>query len=42
MVARLKIGAGCDRLQLLPLLVGSGEKFLEVGPGLGVRWLASP
>ena len=22
--------------------MGSGEKFLEVGPGLDVRWLASP
>ena len=22
--------------------MGGGEKFLEVGPGLDVRWLASP
>ena len=42
MVARLENGTGCGRLQLPTLLVGSGEKFLEVCPGLDVRWLASP
>ena len=40
-VTQLENGAGCGRLQLLPLLVCSGENFLEVGPGLDVRWLAS-
>ena len=40
-VTQLENGAGCGRLQLLTLLVGSGENFLEVGPGLDVRWLAS-
>ena len=41
-VSRLENGAGCGRLQLTPFLVGRGEKFLEVGPGLDVRWLALP
>ena len=41
-VARLENGAGCGRLKLPPLLVDSGEKFLEVGPGLDTRWLALP
>ena len=41
-VARLENGTGCGRLRLTPFLVGRGEKFLEVGPGLDVRWLASP
>ena len=41
-VARLENGAGCDRLRLTPFLMGRGEKFLEAGPGLDVRWLASP
>ena len=41
-VYRLENGTGCGRLRLPPFLVGSGEKFLEVGPGLDVRWLASP
>ena len=41
-VARLENGAGCGRLQLTPFLVGRGEKFLGVGPGLDVCWLASP
>ena len=41
-VAQLENGAGCGRLQLMPFLVGRGEKFLEVGPGLDVCWLASP
>ena len=35
-------GTSCGRLQLPPFLVGSGKKFLEVGPCLDVRWLASP
>ena len=42
MVARLENGAGCGCLQLPPFLVGSGETFLEVCPGIDVRWLASP
>ena len=41
-VARLENGAGCGRLRLTPFLVGRGETFLEVGPGLDVHWLASP
>ena len=41
-VARLENGAGCVHLRLTPFLVGRGEKFLELGPGLDVRWLASP
>ena len=41
-VARLENGAGCGCLRLTPFLVGCGEKFLEVGPGLDVRWLALP
>ena len=41
-VARPENGAGYGCLQLTPFLVGRGEKFLEVGPGLDVRWLASP
>ena len=41
-VARPENGAGCGRLQLTPFLVGRGKKFIEVGPGLDVRWLASP
>ena len=41
-VAQLENGAGCCRLQFTPLLVGRGEKFLEVGPGLDVLWLALP
>ena len=41
-VARLENGAGCGRLRLTPLLVGRGEKFLELGPGLDAHWLASP
>ena len=41
-VARLENGAGCGCLQLTPFLVGRGEKFLEVGPGLDVCWLVSP
>ena len=41
-VARLENGAGCDRLVLMPFLVGRGEKFLEVGQGLDGRWLALP
>ena len=42
MVAQQENGTGCSGLQLLPFLVGSGEKFLEVCPGLDVHWLASP
>ena len=42
MVGRLKNGTGCGCLRLLPLLVVSGEKFLEECLGLDVRWLASP
>ena len=41
-VARLENGAGFGRLRLTPFLVVCGKKFLEVGPGLDVRWLASP
>ena len=41
-VGRLENGAGCGRLRLTPFLVGRGEKFLEVGSGLDVCWLASP
>ena len=41
-VAQLEDGVSCGRLRLLTFLVGSGEKFLEVGPGLDIRWLASP
>ena len=41
-VVQIENGTGCGRLGILPFLVGSGEKFLEVGPGLDVRWLASP
>ena len=33
-VAQLENGAGCGRLRLPPFLLGSGKKFLEVGPGL--------
>ena len=40
--ARLENGTGCGSLRLPPFLVGSGEKFLEVGPGLDVRCLESP
>ena len=40
-VARLGNGASCSRLRLTPFLVGRDEKFLEAGPGLDVRWLAS-
>ena len=42
MVARLENGTGCGRLRLPPFFVDSGKKFLEVGPGLDVRRLASP
>ena len=41
-VARLENGAGCGRLRRPSLLVGRGEKFLDTGPGLDVRWLESP
>ena len=41
-VAQLENGAVCGRLRLTPFLVGRGEKFLEAGPGIDVRWLASP
>ena len=41
-VARLENGSGCGRQRLTPFLVGLGEKFLEAGPGIDVRWLASP
>ena len=41
-VAQMENGAGCGRLRLTPFLVVCGEKFFEVGPGLDVRWLASP
>ena len=42
MVARLEKGTECGFLRLPPFLVGSGNKFLEVHPGLDVLWLASP
>ena len=41
-VAQLENGASYGILLLTPFLVGRGEKFLEVGPGLEVRWLALP
>ena len=41
-VARLENSTDCGCLQLLTFLVGSGKTFLEVCPGLDVRWLASP
>ena len=41
-IARLENGAGCRGLLLTPFLVGRGEKFLEAGPVLNVRWLAFP
>ena len=41
-VARLKDGTGCSGLRLPSFLVGSGKKFLEVCPGIDIRWLASP
>ena len=41
-VDQLENGTNCGCLRLPPLLVGSGKKFLEVCPGLDVRWLASP
>ena len=41
-VTQLENGAGCGCLQLMPFLVGRGEKFLQVGPGIDVRWLALP
>ena len=41
-VDRLENGAGCGRLQLSSFFVGRCVKFLEVGRGLDVRWLAFP
>ena len=41
-VGRLENGTSCGCLRLPPFLVGGGEKFLEVGPGLEALWLASP
>ena len=41
-VGQLENGASYGILLLTPFLVGRGEKFLEVGPGLEVRWLALP
>ena len=41
-VALLENGAGCGHLRLTSFLVGCGKKFLEVGPGLDVRWLTLP
>ena len=40
-VAQLENVTGSSGLRLPTFLVGSGEKFLEVCPGLDVRWLAS-
>ena len=41
-VARLENRACCGRLRLTPFLVGRGNKFLEAGPCLDVRWLELP
>ena len=41
-VAWLENSTGCGCLRLPPFLVGSGEKFLEVCPGLDIRWLTLP
>ena len=41
-VAHLEDGTGCGCLRLPSFMVGRGETFLEVCPGIDVRWLASP